>query len=70
MEIIAPELRAGTLTEVIVLLPSEPTPATSAERMAVLAQLRDSLGLTTQAADKWVGEVRAERDAWDPPVGP
>lgn len=70
MEIIAPELRAGTVTEVIVLLPSESPPATPAERLAALARLRDSIGLTTKAADHWVGEIRAERDAWNPPAQP
>jgi hypothetical protein len=69
MEIIAPELRAGTVTEVIVLLPSESTPATPAERIAALARLRNSIGLTTKDADNWVGEIRAERDAWNPPAG-
>lgn len=70
MEIIAPELRAGIVTEVIVLLPSESTPATPAERIAALARLRDNMGLTTQAADSWVAEIRAERDAWNPPAEP
>jgi hypothetical protein len=70
IEIIAPELRAGTITEVIVLLPPEQTPATPAERVAALAQLRENIGLTTRAADAWVGEVRAERDAWNPPAEP
>jgi predicted nucleic acid-binding protein len=66
IEIIAPELRAGTVTEVIVLLPPESTMATPAERVAALARLRESIGLTAQAADVWVKEVRAERDAWSP----
>ena len=70
IEIIAPELRAGTLTEVIVLLPPETTVATPAERVAALARLRDNIGLTAEAADRWAGEVRAERDAWNPPVEP
>jgi len=70
IEIIAPEFRAGTVTEVIVLLPPELTPASPAERVAALARLRESIGLTTKAADNWVGEVRAERDAWNPPAEP
>ena len=70
IEIIAPELRAGTVTEVIVLLPPESTMATPAERVAALARLRESIGLTAQAADVWVKEVRAERDAWSPPAAP
>jgi putative heme iron utilization protein len=70
IEIIAPELRAGTVTEVIVLLPQEPMLATPAERVAALARLRDSIGLTTKAADDWVAEVRAERNAWNPPAAP
>jgi hypothetical protein len=69
MEIIAPELRAGIVTEVIVLLPSESTAATPAERVAALARLRDSIGLTTKAADNWAGEIRAERDARNPATG-
>jgi hypothetical protein len=68
IEIIAPELRAGTVTEVIVLLPTEPSVATPVERVAALARLRDSIGLTAQAADNWVGELRAERNAWNPLV--
>jgi hypothetical protein len=66
IEIIAPELRAGTITEVIVLLPPEPSMATPAERVAALARLRDSIGLTATDADNWVGEIRAERNAWNP----
>src|SRR5258708_4548490 len=69
IEIIAPELRAGTVTEVIVLLPPESTPSTPAERVAELARLRETIGLTPEAADNWAVEVRAERNAWDPLVG-
>jgi hypothetical protein len=70
IEIVAPELRAGTITEVIVLLPAEPKLTTPAERVAALTRLRDSIGLTTQAADDWVEGVRAERGAWNPPAQP
>lgn len=70
LEIIAPELRAGTVTEVIVLLPSDPTFATPAERVAALARLRDSIGMTAEAADDWAHEVRAERDVWNAPPEP
>jgi hypothetical protein len=70
LEIIAPELRAGTVTEVIVLLPPDPSVAMPAERVAALARLRESIGLTTEAADAWTTEVRAERDAWNPPAEP
>jgi len=70
IEIIAPELRAGTVTEVIVLLPPETAVLTPAERVASLAGLRESIGLTPKAADDWAEEVRAERGAWNPPVEP
>jgi len=70
LEIVAPELRAGAVTEVIVLLPPDPAVSTPAERVAALARLRDSIGLTAEAADDWAQEVRAERDAWNPPAEP
>ena len=40
LEILAPELRAGEVIEVIVLPPPQPTMATPAIRVAALAQLR------------------------------
>ena len=43
---------------------------TPAERLAALARLRESIALTTEAADAWTTEVRAERDAWNPPPEP
>jgi hypothetical protein len=66
LEIVSPELRAGTMTEVIVLFPSEPAMATPADRVAALELLRKSLALTTKSADEWVGEVRREREASHP----
>ncbi|MGA2233614.1 MAG: hypothetical protein ABSH22_22125 [Tepidisphaeraceae bacterium] len=70
IEITAPELRAGTVTEVIVLLPADAISPTPVERVAALARLRESIGLTDVAADDWAGKLRAERDAWNPPAEP
>jgi hypothetical protein len=52
IEIVSPEFRAGTVMEVIVLLAPESTLATPAERVAALARLRKSIGLTAKAADE------------------
>jgi hypothetical protein len=68
IEILAPELRAGTLAEVIVLLPSEVSTDTPGDRIAALSRLRKSIGLSIQGADDWVRDVRGERDAWNPPT--
>ena len=68
LEIISPELRLGAITEVIVLMPEErePVAKSAADRVAALANLQRSFGLTTDAADDWIRQVRLERDAWDP----
>jgi hypothetical protein len=66
IEILAPELRAGSEAEVIMLLPGETASQTPAERVAVLRALRKDLALTPEAAEKWKKQVRLEREAWDP----
>ena len=66
IEILAPEFRAGTVMEVIVLVPVEPSPSTPADRVAALANMRQSIGLTSAAAEDWVNETRAERTSWNP----
>jgi hypothetical protein len=68
IEILAPEFRAGTVMEVIVLLPGEAATSNAADRLAALSQLRESIGLSAQAAEKWMDEVRNEREAWNPPA--
>ena len=56
------ELREGESAEVIVIVErAGPTPP--ADRLDALRQLRASLNLTADAADRWEAEVRAERDA-------
>jgi hypothetical protein len=54
LEITAPEFRAGSITEVIVFFPNQQPPAMMVDRVAALRQLRDSLALSPEAADKWV----------------
>ena len=68
IEILSPELRAGTTAEVIVLLPPPPSDLTltPAEKVAALCKLRESVALTPESAEKWKQEVRDERDAWNP----
>lgn len=63
LDVFAPELAAGTVTEVIVLVASEPQSTTIAERLAALKQLQDSLKLTPDSAAAWMREVQLERQA-------
>ena len=70
LDVPVPELPPGTVAEVIVLVPaslptsSSPTDPAIADRLAALDQLQQSLKLTPEAAEAWVREIRAERDAW------
>ncbi len=69
LEIDAPELRAGSVTEVIVLVPdgsdaAAKTGPTPAERLAALHRLQQSLNLSDADVAKWQQEVRLERQAW------
>ena len=66
IEILAPELQAGSEAEVIMLLPEYRTPQTPAERVAALNALRNELALTPEEAEKWKKEVRSQREAWHP----
>ena len=50
------------------ILASAKLPSAEAyDRLAALDRLQKSLGLTAEAADAWVKEVRAERRAWKLP---
>jgi hypothetical protein len=69
IEILAPELRAGTMAEVIVLLPSVTQVSEPRDRVAALSNLRKSIGLSAAAADEWVRNIRDERDTWKPASG-
>ena len=68
LEVLSPELRAGTVTEVIVLLPTAavPSPAepTAAERLAALDRLQRRLNLSAADVENWQREVRVQRDGW------
>jgi ABC-type cobalamin transport system ATPase subunit len=68
IEILAPEFRAGTVMEVIVLLPGEAATSNAADRLAAMRRLRESIGLSAQSAEKWMDDVRNERDTWNPPA--
>lgn len=58
------ELREGEAAEVIVLVDRATAPATPPpDRLDALRQLRASLNLTAETADRWEASVRAERDA-------
>jgi hypothetical protein len=65
LELHSPELRRGTIAEVIVLIPEE-GPRTCEQSLAALESLQHSMALTPSAADEWINQVRAERDAWRP----
>jgi hypothetical protein len=68
IEILAPEFRAGTVTEVIVLFPQQNIPSPP-DKVEALRQLRESIGLTSKLAEDWVSEVRDERHAWNEQAG-
>jgi hypothetical protein len=62
LEITSPELRAGAVAEVIVLV----EPAPSSDPLAALDELQRSVNLTPQKVEEWISEVRAERTASGP----
>jgi uncharacterized delta-60 repeat protein len=66
-----PELRAGSVTQVIVPVPDEPR-ATAANEptTAELHKLRAGLNRAEEQAAKWIEDVRLERLAWRLPGGP
>jgi hypothetical protein len=68
LEIFAPELATGTVTEVIVLVPSKSPDI--AERLAALHRLQDEMELTAQDVERWKEDVRLERLAWPRPADP
>jgi hypothetical protein len=65
LEVRSPELRKGTVAEVIVLVSSGPRSPAAA--LAALEELKRAGTLDQAAAEKWMGEIRAERDAWGRP---
>lgn len=70
LEVIAPELREGTVTDVIVLLPTDAPagavvpPLTPEERVAEWDRLRAEVNITAEQAEQWIKEIQAEREAW------
>jgi hypothetical protein len=70
LQLDVPELAPGTVTEVIVLVPSTAVnqPAartpTVAEQIATLDQLRAMSTLTEQQVHQWIEDIRLERLAW------
>lgn len=71
----SPDLQAGSLAEVIVLVdsaPGKPTQQEIAARLAALDKLQKELNLTPESAAKWMEEVRQEREAFGtrPPTQP
>ena len=65
LEVVSPELRAGTVTEVIVLLPAEAAPPepTIADRLAALQRLQQRMNLSTEDVERWQQQARDERHA-------
>jgi len=64
LEISSPELRAGDVAEVIVLVQAPPSAAI--DPIAALDQLQRSMKLTPERAQEWIDEVNAERAASGP----
>jgi hypothetical protein len=62
LEIHAPELRAGAVAEVIVLV----EPVKPIDWLAALDELQRSMGLTPQRAEQWIKQVNRERAASGP----
>jgi hypothetical protein len=65
LEVVAAELRAGTVTEVIVLLPADavPPPSTVADRLAALHRLQQRMDLSSEDVERWQQQARDERHA-------
>ncbi len=68
IEVNSPELRRGTVAEVIVLLAAESPQKSSDASIDALDALQKSVALDAVAADEWKRRVRDERDAWARPV--
>jgi hypothetical protein len=67
VEIRSPELLEGSRAEVIVLVESAATTPTQqeiAERLEALDRLQKALNLTPESAEKWMAEIRQEREAF------
>jgi hypothetical protein len=62
VEVLAPELRTGDITEVIVLMPSSRVPS-AASRLEALDRLQAELKLNQREAERWIQEVNDERRA-------
>ena len=62
VEVLAPELRSGDVTEVIVLMPSSRERSASTP-LEALARLQKAMKLDQQSAERWVQEVNEERQA-------
>lgn len=67
LEICSPELRAGDRADVVVFVSQRSqTPDTVAAMtpLQALHALQASMKLTPEAAEKWIAEMRAERETW------
>ena len=66
LDVAVPELSPGTVTEVIVLVPtaSPAQPLTPEERVAAWDRLRAQSNLTTEQVEQWQRDIKAERMAW------
>jgi len=65
LQLDVPELAPGTVTEVIVLVPSTATrEPTVAAKLATLDQLRAMSTLTEEQVHQWIEDIRLERLAW------
>lgn len=63
VELRSPELPDGAEAEVIVLVKNPPR-ATGPSQLEALRALQASLNLTPEAAQAWIDDARAEREAW------
>jgi hypothetical protein len=63
IEVRSPDLTEGSRAEVIVLVETS-AQATAQSQLEALKKLQDSLKLTPEAAQNWIAEARAERQAW------
>jgi hypothetical protein len=62
------ELREGESAEVIIIVDRASSTLTR-DRLDALQLLRSSLHLTSETANQWEADVRAERDARHKPAG-
>lgn len=59
--------KSEALRRAIRLASRQDTDPAIADRLAALHELQTELALTEEEASRWIAEVRAERDAWEPP---